>query len=323
LYHLTRIMHKIYPLIKNTNFPSIKRSFLETIQVNLGYKCNQSCLHCHVNAGPKRKEMMEKNTIDNVIDFAISNNIKIVDLTGGAPEINKYFTYMIKKLRQHNIHIIDRCNLSIFDEDGMRDLPEFFVKYNIEIIASLPCYIRKNVDAQRGKGIFDRSINMLKRLNKLGYGIKNNLILNLVYNPQGPVLPPSQKKLENDYKSYLGKNFKIEFNNLYTITNMPINRFGSTLISQNKFDSYMNLLKSNFSEKAMKNVMCKKLISIDHNGYVFDCDFNQMLKMNLSYKKTHITDLNYKYLHNKKIFTADHCYGCTAGSGSSCGGAIV
>ena len=323
MYHLTRIMHKIYPLIKNTNFPNIRRSCLKTIQVNLGYKCNQSCLHCHVNAGPKRREMMDKKTIDNVIDFAINNNIETVDLTGGAPEINKYFKYMVKELRQHDIHIIDRCNLTILNEDGMEDLPSFFVKHKIEIIASLPCYIKKNVDSQRGKGVFDESINILRLLNNIGYGKKKDLILNLVYNPQGPVLPPSQIKLEKKYKSYLREIFDIEFNNLFTITNMPINRFGSTLVSQDKFNSYMKLLKSSFSEKAKENVMCKELISIDYNGNVFDCDFNQMLKMNLSGKETHITKITKKYLHNREISTGDHCYGCTAGSGSSCGGTTI
>ncbi len=313
-------MHKIYPLIEKTNFPSIRRSSLKTIQVNLGYKCNQSCLHCHVNAGPKRKEMMDKETIDNVVDFAITNRIKTVDLTGGAPEMNKYFKYMIKKLKEYDIHVIDRCNLTILDEDGMRELPEFFVKNNIEIIASMPCYIKTNVDQQRGKGVFDKSINMLRILNNYGYGIKENLVLNLVYNPQGPVLPPSQKELENDYKSYLKDNFGIVFNSLFVITNMPINRFGSTLVSQNKFNNYMNLLKSSFSEKARENVMCKELISIDYNGNVFDCDFNQMLNINLSRRKTHISNLDCKHLYNKEVSTADHCYGCTAGSGSSCGG---
>ena len=316
-------MHKIYPLIKNTNFPRIRRSCLKTIQVNLGYKCNQSCLHCHVNAGPKRREMMDEKTIDNVIDFAINNNIETVDLTGGAPEINKYFKYMVKELRQHDIRIIDRCNLTILNEDGMEDLPSFFVKHKVEIIASLPCYIKKNVDRQRGKGVFVESINILKRLNNIGYGVNKDLILNLVYNPQGPVLPPSQIKLEKEYKSYLKKSFDIEFNNLFTITNMPINRFGSTLVSQDKFNNYMKLLKSSFSEKAKENVMCKELISIDYNGNVFDCDFNQMLKMNLSGKEAHITKMTKKYLHNREISTGDHCYGCTAGSGSSCGGTTI
>jgi radical SAM/Cys-rich protein len=323
LYHLTIIMHKIYPLIKDTDFPRIRRSSLKTIQVNLGYKCNQSCIHCHVNAGPKRKEMMEKKTIDNVVDFAINNNIQTVDLTGGAPEINKHFRYMVEKLKQHDIHIIDRCNLTILNKNSMKTLPDFFVKHKIEIIASLPCYIKKNVDSQRGKGVFEESISILRQLNNLGYGTNKDLILNLVYNPQGPVLPPSQDKLENDYKSYLRNSFDIEFNNLFTITNMPINRFGSVLVSQNKFNSYMKLLKSSFSEKAKENVMCKQLISIDYNGNVFDCDFNQMLKMNLSYKKTHITEISRKFLKNKIISTADHCYGCTAGSGSSCGGATI
>jgi radical SAM/Cys-rich protein len=267
--------------------------------------------------------MMDKKTIDNVIDFAINNNIETVDLTGGAPEINKYFKYMVKELRQHDIRIIDRCNLTILNEDGMEDLPSFFVKHKVEIIASLPCYIKKNVDRQRGKGVFVESINILKRLNNIGYGVNKDLILNLVYNPQGPVLPPSQIKLEKEYKSYLKKSFDIEFNNLFTITNMPINRFGSTLVSQDKFNNYMKLLKSSFSEKAKENVMCKELISIDYNGNVFDCDFNQMLKMNLSGKQTHITKMSKKYLHNREISTGDHCYGCTAGSGSSCSGTTI
>ena len=250
-------------------------------------------------------------------------NIETIDLTGGAPEINKYFKYMVKELRQHDIHIIDRCNLTILNEDGMEDLPSFFVKHKIEIIASLPCYIKKNVDRQRGKGVFDESINILRLLNDIGYGMKKDLILNLVYNPQGPVLPPSQIKLEKEYKSYLRESFDIEFNNLFVITNMPINRFGSTLVSQDKFNSYMKLLKSSFSEKAKENVMCKELISIDYNGNVFDCDFNQMLKMNLSGKETHIANITKKYLHNREISTGDHCYGCTAGSGSSCGGTTI
>lgn len=315
-------MHKIYPLIKDTDFPQITRLSLKTLQVNLGYKCNQSCLHCHVNASPKRTEMMNKHTIDEVINFSYQNNVGTVDLTGGAPEMNQYFEYMIKKLREKNIHIIDRCNLTILEEKGMSRIIDFLAEHEVEIVASLPCYKDINVDAQRGKGVFTKSIKALQRLNKKGYGMNKKLMLNLVYNPQGAELPPKQTELELEYKSYLLENYNILFNNLFTITNMPINRFGSTLISKKMFHSYMDLLKSTFSQIAKENVMCRNLLSIDYEGYVYDCDFNQMLGIDISNKKTHITDIKKDELVNKIIATGDHCYGCTAGSGSSCGGVI-
>ncbi len=315
-------MHKIYPLIKDTDFPQITRLSLKTLQVNLGYKCNQSCLHCHVNASPKRTEMMNKDTIDEVINFSFKNNVETVDLTGGAPEMNHYFKYMIKKLREKNINIIDRCNLTILEEKGMSRMIDFLAEHEVEIVASLPCYKDINVDAQRGKGVFTKSIKALQRLNKKGYGMNKKLMLNLVYNPQGAELPPKQTELELEYKSYLLENYNILFNNLFTITNMPINRFGSMLISKKMFHSYMNLLKSTFSQTAKENVMCRNLLSIDYEGYVYDCDFNQMLGVDISNKKTHITDIKKDDLVNKIIATADHCYGCTAGSGSSCGGVI-
>jgi radical SAM/Cys-rich protein len=315
-------MHKIYPLIKDTDFPQITRLSLKTLQVNLGYKCNQSCLHCHVNASPKRTEMMNKHTIDEVINFSYQNNVGTVDLTGGAPEMNQYFEYMIKKLREKNIHIIDRCNLTILQEKGMSRMIDFLAEHEVEIVASLPCYKDINVDAQRGKGVFTKSIKALQRLNKKGYGMNKKLMLNLVYNPQGAELPPKQTELELEYKSYLLENYNILFNNLFTITNMPINRFGSTLISKKMFHSYMDLLKSTFSQIAKENVMCRNLLSIDYEGYVYDCDFNQMLGIDISNKKTHITDIKKDELVNKIIATGDHCYGCTAGSGSSCGGVI-
>lgn len=315
-------MHKIYPLIKDTDFPQITRLSLKTLQVNLGYKCNQSCLHCHVNASPKRTEMMNKHTIDEVINFSYQNNVGTVDLTGGAPEMNQYFEYMIKKLREKNIHIIDRCNLTILQEKGMSKMIDFLAEHEVEIVASLPCYKDINVDAQRGKGVFTKSIKALQRLNKKGYGMNKKLMLNLVYNPQGAELPPKQTELELEYKSYLLENYNILFNNLFTITNMPINRFGSTLISKKMFHTYMDLLKSTFSQIAKENVMCRNLLSIDYEGYVYDCDFNQMLGVDISNKKTHITDIKKDGLVNKIIATGDHCYGCTAGSGSSCGGVI-
>ena len=315
-------MHKIYPLIKDTDFPQITRLSLKTLQVNLGYKCNQSCLHCHVNASPKRTEMMNKDTIDEVINFSYQNNVETVDLTGGAPEMNHYFKYMIKKLREKNINVIDRCNLTILEEKGMSRMIDFLAEHEVEIVASLPCYKDINVNAQRGKGVFTKSIKALQRLNKKGYGMNKKLMLNLVYNPQGAELPPKQTELELEYKSYLLENYNILFNNLFTITNMPINRFGSTLISKKIFHSYMDLLKSTFSQIAKENVMCRNLLSIDYEGYVYDCDFNQMLGVDISNKKTHITDIKKDELVNKIIATGDHCYGCTAGSGSSCGGVI-
>jgi radical SAM/Cys-rich protein len=315
-------MHKIYPLIKDTDFPQITRLSLKTLQVNLGYKCNQSCLHCHVNASPKRTEMMNKDTIDDVINFSYQNNVATVDLTGGAPEMNQYFEYMIKKLRKKNIHIIDRCNLTILEERGMSRMVDFLAEQEVEIVASLPCYKDKNVDTQRGKGVFTKSIKALQRLNKKGYGLNRKLMLNLVYNPQGAELPPKQSELELEYKTYLLENYNISFNNLFTITNMPINRFGSTLVSKKMFHSYMDLLKSTFSMVAKENVMCRNLLSIDYEGYVYDCDFNQMLGIDISNNKTHITDVKKDELVNKIIATGNHCYGCTAGSGSSCGGVI-
>ena len=315
-------MHKIYPLIKDTDFPQITRLSLKTLQVNLGYKCNQNCLHCHVNASPKRTEMMNKDTIDDVINFSYENNVGTVDLTGGAPEMNKYFEYMIKKLREKNIHVIDRCNLTILEERGMSRMVDFLAEQEVEIVASLPCYKDTNVDAQRGKGVFIKSIKALQRLNKEGYGLNKKLILNLVYNPQGAELPPKQSDLELEYKSYLLENYNISFNNLFTITNMPINRFGSTLVSKKMFHSYMDLLKSTFSMIAKENVMCRNLLSIDYEGYVYDCDFNQMLGIDISNNKTHITDIKKDELVNKTIATGNHCYGCTAGSGSSCSGVI-
>ncbi len=316
-------MHKIYPLIQSTNFPYIDRKTLRTIQVNLGYKCNQRCLHCHVNAGPNRKEMMSKKTINQILKFAKKNSIKTIDLTGGAPEINQHFRYLVESCKDNEIHVIDRCNLTILDEKEMYELPYFLAKNKVEIIASLPCYLEENVDAQRGKGVFKTSIKILKKLNSLGYGSDKDLLINLVYNPQGPQLPPKQSKLEKDYKYFLKETFQIIFNNLYTITNMPISRFGSTLVSKNLFNNYMNTLKRAFSEDAKENVMCRSLISIDYNGYVYDCDFNQMLNIHLSNKKTHITEINRDYLDHRVIATADHCFGCTAGSGSSCGGSLT
>ena len=328
-------MHATLPLLETTNFPLIKRSRLETLQVNLGYKCNQQCLHCHVNASPQRKEVMDKETVDTVIAFLKSTNVnsnansgvKKLDLTGGAPELNPYFRKLVRHARQLGIHVIDRCNLTILEEPGFEDLAEFLAEQQVEVIASLPCYLEDNVNKQRGSGVFGTSISGLRKLNKLGYGKPGTgLELNLVYNPQGPVLPPAQVMLEQDYKENLGERFSVVFNNLFTLANMPIKRFGSTLISKGQFEDYMLLLRGSHNTENLRSVMCKILISVDWRGYVYDCDFNQMLGLPLGATKKpsiHIKDLTTVDLEGGSICVKDHCYGCTAGQGSSCGGALA
>ena len=317
-------MHEIYPLIQETEFPDFYRGKLDTLQINLGYKCNQSCIHCHVNAGPKRKEMMSIQTMKEILKFIKTNKIKIIDITGGAPELNPHFKFLVNNAKKLNCHVIDRCNLTILLELKNQKLANYLAENNIEIIASLPCYQEENVDNQRGKGVFKQSIEALKILNSLGYGTKKDLLLNLVFNPQGTQLPPKQSELESQYKEKLNQKYGIHFNKLYTITNMPIARFGSTLISKGVFKEYMSLLKKSFSHAALNNVMCKKLLSVDYQGYLYDCDFNQMLNIGLTKnKKKHISTLNEGVLDGQKINVADHCYGCTAGSGSSCTGTLT
>jgi radical SAM/Cys-rich protein len=309
-----------------TDFPGLSRSTLDTLQVNLGYICNQSCKHCHVNAGPKRTEIMTRKNINEILKFIKNNNIKKLDLTGGAPELNPHFRHLISKARALDVAVIDRCNLTILSEPGQHDLAEFIARNRLEVVASLPCYTKNNVDTQRGKGVFDASITGLQKLNTLGYGKKSTgLILNLMYNPGGAYLPPAQAILETDYRQKLFDDFNIEFSNLYTLTNMPIMRFGSTLISKGEFDNYMALLKTSHAHDNLQTVMCRNLISIDWQGFVYDCDFNQMLDMPVSHiqnSKIHISELSLNQLQNTPIQTGDHCYGCTAGSGSSCGGAL-
>ena len=315
-------MHDVYPLLKYTDFPEIYRNKLKTAQVNLGYKCNQACVHCHVNASPKRKEEMSKNVMLDILRFIDIYDIKSIDLTGGAPELNKNFRYFVRELKKMGRHVIDRCNLTILLEKDQCGLAEFLRENDVEIVASLPCYIGDNVDKQRGKNVFQSSIEALRLLNSLGYGLNENLKLNLVYNPSGPELPPSQVKLKSDYVKFLSEKYKVYFNDLYTITNMPIARFGSTLISKNKFNDYMKLLKNSFCKETMRNVMCKSLISIDYKGFIYDCDFNQMLKIKMLNGSPNVKDMP-NILSGQKISTGDHCYGCTAGSGSSCGGSLL
>jgi len=320
-------MHATLPLLESTDFPALYRGEMETLQVNLGYMCNQSCVHCHVNAGPRRKEIMDEATVRTVLDYLASKKIQTLDLTGGAPEMNPHFRMLIKEARALGVRVIDRCNLTILEHEGYEEMAAFLAENEIEVVASLPCYLSDNVDAQRGKGTFDTSIRALKRLNALDYGVEGSgLKLTLVYNPQGASLPPSQAELEATYKRELHLRFGIVFSHLFTITNMPIQRFGSTLISRGEFGSYMQLLKEAYSEENLSDVMCRSLISIDWQGYVYDCDFNQMLNLPMREEsggnQIHLSDLMRQDITGRPIVVMDHCYGCTAGRGSSCGGAL-
>ena len=319
-------MHDTLPLLENTSFPTISRGRLTTLQVNLGYLCNQQCLHCHVNAGPKRKEIMELKTVEQVLEYVRHSSANTLDLTGGAPELNPHFRWLVENARASGINVIDRCNLTILEEPGQEDLAQFLADNQVEITASLPCYLEENVDNQRGKGVYQNSIKGLQKLNQLGYGKENSALkLNLVYNPVGPYLPPAQQSLEADYKKLLYERFNVEFTQLYTLANMPIQRFGSTLVSKGEFNQYMALLREAHQDSNLENVMCRSLISIDWQGYVYDCDFNQMLKLPIIWKskpKTHISDLMNKDIEGNPIVVMEHCYGCTAGQGSSCGGAL-
>jgi radical SAM/Cys-rich protein len=318
-------MKDTFDHLTNTDFPQIKRSQLDTLQVNLGYLCNQQCLHCHVDAGPRRSEIMSIETVKDILEFIRSRNIKTLDLTGGAPEMNPHFTLLVEQAKKLGVHVIDRCNLTILLESGYEDTAKFLADNEIEVVASMPCYLQENVDAQRGKGVFTDSIEGLKLLNKFGYGIDNKLQLNLVFNPQGINLPPEQLPLEQSYKKELKQRFDISFNNLFTITNMPIKRFGSTLLSKGLFEEYMSVLKNSYSQENLSGVMCRTTLSVDWQGYVYDCDFNQMLDLPLGPDtlSTHINDLRQNDFKGRDIAIMDHCYGCTAGQGSSCGGALV
>lgn len=319
-------MHATLHLMRKYGFPELRREQLETLQVNLGYRCNQTCVHCHVNAGPQRTEMMSRETVADVLAFLGVSGVRQLDLTGGAPELNAHFRNLVMRAREIGVHVIDRCNLTVLEEPGQEGLAEFLAHQRVEITASLPCYLEDNVDRQRGKGVFKRSIAALQRLNQLGYGMDGaGLVLNLVYNPQGAVLPPAQAGLEIDYKADLGRRFGIRFTRLYTLTNMPIQRFGSTLVSKGVFDEYMALLRGAHRDENLDQVMCRRLLSVDWQGYCYDCDFNQMLGLPLvvdGKKRLHLSELIGRDLGGNPIAVRDHCYGCTAGSGSSCGGAL-
>ena len=317
-------MHPTLNLLYSNKFPYITRGKIDTLQVNLGYKCNQQCLHCHVNAGPNRTEMMDSETLVLIPRVLEARKIQTLDLTGGAPELHEGFRDLVLAARSLGVKVIDRCNLTILFECGQEDLAAFLASNQVEIVASLPCYSLENVDRQRGTGVFDKSIEALKLLNSLGYGkTGSSLILNLVYNPQGPSLPPPQASLETDYKRELFDNFGIVFNSLYALVNMPIKRFGSMLVSKKQFEPYMDLLIENHNDANLENVMCRNLISVDWQGNLYDCDFNQQLELPiLSKSRPKLASLLERDYEGHEIVTADHCFGCTAGSGSSCGGAL-
>lgn len=313
------------PLLLKTDFPAINRAALDTLQVNLGYKCNLSCTHCHVNAGPTRTEQMDRATVDLVLDYIHSHRIAVLDLTGGAPELNRHFKYLVRRARATGMEVIDRCNLTILGEPGFEDMAQFLAEQGVTVTASLPCYLEQNVERQRGKGVYWESIAALKQLNGLGYGTDPEKQLNLVYNPDGLNLPPAQSGLESDYKRELKQQHGIVFNQLFTITNMPISRFGGMLLAKGLYHQYMGILRDSYREDNLDTLMCKNLLSIDYQGFAYDCDFNQMLKLPLalnSKPKTHLSDLLDQQLLNNPIITGEHCFGCTAGQGSSCGGAL-
>ena len=309
------------------NGNGLKRRAFDVLQVNLGKYCNLACIHCHVEAGPTRVEMMSRENVDTVLRFLDKSKISTLDITGGAPELHAEFDYLVESARELGRHVMDRCNLTVIFEPGKDYLPEFFRRYQVELVCSLPCYSIENVDKQRGKGTFDGSIRALKIFNELGYGQpRSGLTLNLVYNPVGPHLPPPQEKLEQDYKRILNDQFGIVFNHLYCLTNMPITRYATHLKLRGEYDQYVKLLERNFNAATLDQLMCRNLISVGWDGWVYDCDFNQMLDLPITDsggKPLHISSLTLDQLAQPSIAVGDHCYACTAGAGSSCGGALV
>ncbi len=317
-------MHDTWPLLQHSDFPDIERGRVTTLQLNLGYLCNLRCIHCHVNAGPRRTEMMDQATMHLALDVAARLGVDTLDLTGGSPEMNPHFRWLVAEARARGLRVMDRLNPTIMEEPGYEWVGEFLAAHAVEAVASLPCYSQDNVDEQRGNGVFESSIVALRKLNALGYAAPGSpLTLNLVYNPNGAFLPPEQTGLEAEYRRLLGDNFGIVFNRLFALANMPIQRYGSWLLSKGKFASYMETLRAAHQDANLEGVMCRSTLSVDYNGNLYDCDFNQMLKLPLGglQHATHLSDLMHDALP-RRIGVAGHCYGCTAGQGSSCGGAL-
>ena len=320
-------MRATLPHLLDTRFPALERGQLMTLQVNLGYRCNQSCLHCHVNAGPTRTEMMDEAQVALIVPVLQARRMRCLDLTGGAPELHPRFRQLVAQARSSGFQVIDRCNLTVLQEPGQEDLDAFLAAQQVQVVASLPCYTAENVDRQRGEGAFEKSLVALRRLNGLGYGQPGSgLILNLVYNPQGPKLPGPQAALEADYRRELKQHFGVTFSNLLTLTNMPIQRFGSMLLSRGEFNHYLELLRENFVAENLDSVMCRELVSVDWQGNLYDCDFNQQLGLPLGEEgapRRHLRDLLHGDFAGSPIRVAEHCFGCTAGQGSGCGGALA
>lgn len=305
--------------------PALRAAQIEVLQVNVGKLCNQTCRHCHVDAGPQRREIMSRETMQQCLAALDSSEIAVVDVTGGAPEMNPHFEWFVAEVRKRNRRVVDRCNLTILLAPGFTHLPEFLAAHQVEVVASLPCYLEENCDRQRGDGVFRKSIEALQRLNAVGYGRPGQpLTLSLVYNPVGPSLPPDQQTLEDAYREQLRSRFNIEFNRLYTITNMPISRFLDDLLQSGQYEVYMEKLVAAFNPAAAEGVMCRTTLSVDWQGNLYDCDFNQMLELPVaSGVPRHIGDFELTLLENRAIVTGRHCYGCTAGAGSSCQGSLL
>jgi radical SAM/Cys-rich protein len=312
-------------VLSDHGYPTLRRMKLQTLQINVGKLCNQTCRHCHVDAGPDRRELMSRENFEHCLRIIRESDVQTVDITGGAPEMNPHFEWFVKEVRRLNRHVIDRCNLTILSAPGFTHLPEFLAEHQVEVVASLPCYLEDNCDAQRGNGVFRKSIDALKLLNTLGYSQPDgHLRLSLVYNPTGPSLPPNQQKLELSYREQLRTRFGIEFNQLYTITNMPISRFLDDLLTSGRYDEYLTLLVNSFNRNAVDGLMCRSTVSVDWEGYLYDCDFNQMLNLPLAgLPRIHISSLNADDLTDRPIAIGRHCFGCTAGAGSSCQGALL
>ena len=310
-------------ILKEHGHNGLKRNQLLDLQINVGKLCNQACTHCHVDAGPKRTEIMTWETMAKIIGWAEKNKIRSVDITGGAPELNPDFRAFVLELRKLGIRVISRCNLTVLFEPKQQDLADWYAANKIQLVCSLPCYTQDNTDKQRGKGVFDKSITALQLLNSVGYGTDPELTLDLVYNPGGAFLPPEQRQLEIEYKEKLFADYTIIFNKLYALANLPVSRFEHSLTRDGEFDDYMQLLLENFNPQTIDSVMCKTLLSVDWTGKVYDCDFNQMLDLPLADKNlSYLWDISAQALYDQKIATRYHCFGCTAGAGSSCGGAI-
>ena len=318
-------MRETLPLLEQIPFPPIRRGRLDTLQLNVGYRCNQSCVHCHVDASPHRTEEMPADVADLALTFLERQKIATLDITGGAPELNPQFRRLVTGARARGVHVLDRCNLTILEEPGHEDLAAFLASEQVDVVASMPCYLEDNVDRQRGKGVFAKSIRGLQQLNARGYGrAGSGLVLNLVYNPQGPSLPPPQEALEADFRRVLGERYGIVFNHLFTLANMPIKRFGSMLAIKGEFDRYLGVLRAAHADANLDHVMCRNLISVDWQGFVYDCDFNQMLDLGTDADTPPtIFDATPASLAARRISVGPHCFGCTAGAGSSCGGATT